>query len=135
MLQNSLKIKNAWLIILNLAKDIFEVSLVSYLVFYLIDQIKQGFVSNFFNLNYILWTAIVSGIISAFSKEKEEKTKPLTTRDYIFITVLAIIGAAIIFYKTQDLGWLSWLVSAIAGILIVVISILLLSKDEEEEKE
>lgn len=136
---NSLKIKNIWSIVLNLAKDIFEVSLVSYLIFYLIDQIKQGFVSDFFNLNYILGVAIVSGIISAFSKEEESSTGPveekhLTIRDYIFIIVLAIIGATIIFYKIQGLGWLSWLVSIMAGVLIVVVSILLLSKDEEEKE-
>jgi peptidoglycan/LPS O-acetylase OafA/YrhL len=132
MITNPNKLQNVWPIILNLAKDVFGVSLVSYLVFFLIDQIKQGFVSDFFNLNYILGVAVVSGIISAFSKEKEKEVKPLTIRDYIFIIVLAIIGAAIIFYKTQGLGWLSWLVSAVAGVLIVIVSILLLSKDEKE---
>jgi hypothetical protein len=37
----------------------------------------------------------------------------------------------IIKYKTAELGWLSWVISLIAGVLIVLLSMLVLEEENE----
>ena len=119
----------------NLVNYTFQSLLVTYLLLLLIEQIQKGFVSTYFNLNYLLIIVIIAGILSVFSeKEKEKESKP-TWKDYAYITVLAGAGLVIIKFKTADLGYLSWIISIIAGILIYLLSILILEEDEEEKEE
>lgn len=45
-------------------KDIFIISLITFIVFFFLDLIKQGFVINYVNINIVLLVCILSGIIS-----------------------------------------------------------------------
>ena len=53
---------------------VFQVSLISYLCFLIIDYLREGYISNFFNLNIILFICVVSGflmiILNNFIKNK-----------------------------------------------------------------
>ncbi|MEM3067675.1 MAG: DUF1616 domain-containing protein [Thermoplasmata archaeon] len=114
-----------------LVNHIFQTLLVSYLILLLIEQIWKGFVSLYLNLNYLLVAVIIAGILDVFSEHNIiERKKPKIT-DYIFIIILGVAGFFIISFKTQQLGFLSWIISVIAGILIILLSILIL---EDEEK-
>lgn len=53
-------------------------------------------------------------------------------RDYVFVVVLGIAGFAIIKFKTVELGWLSWVISIIEGILIILLSLLVLEEDDDD---
>jgi hypothetical protein len=44
------------------AKEFFQVSLVTYLLLTLAETLKEGFVSNFFNMNYLLVVVLVTGV-------------------------------------------------------------------------
>ena len=117
-----------------LVNHIFQVLLVTYLVLLLAEQIWTGIVSTYLNLNYLLVIVIVSGILDVFSEHDDKpKDEKITKKDYWFITILGILGFIIIKYKTVQLGWLSWLVSIIAGILIILLSILVLEEEDENE--
>ncbi len=97
----------------------------------LIEQIWAGLVSTYLNLNILLVVVIVTGILDVFSEHApiiKEKIKP---KDYIFIGLLGIAGFLIIKFKTLELGWLSWVISLVAGVLIVLLSLLVLEEDEE----
>lgn len=111
---------------------LFQTLLVVYLVLLLIEQIWQGFVSQYMNLNYLLVIVIVSGILDVFSEHKTREKEKATKKDYVFIFLLGIAGFFIIKLKTSQLGWLSWLISIIACILIILLSILVLQEDENE---
>jgi len=118
----------------DLVNHIFETLLVTYLVLLLVEQIWTGTVSNYLNLNYLLIIVILAGILSVFSEHSFIQNKKPTWKDYLFIAVLGIAGFLIILFKTQQLGWLSWLISIIAGILIILLSLLILDEDENENK-
>jgi len=56
----------------------------------------------------------------------------LTKKDYFFIAVLEISGMLIIWYKIKEIGNLAYLISIIAGVLIIFISLLLNEEDEKD---
>ena len=113
-----------------LISHLFQTLLVTYLILLLIEQIYTGFVSTYLNLNYLLILTIASGIADVFTKK--EKTKQTTTKkDYYLIYALGILGTIIIKFKTVELGYLSWIISIIAGMLIILLSHLILEEDEK----
>lgn len=105
-----------------LINQIFQMLLVLYLVLLLIEQVWQYSVSMYINLNYLLILVIIAGILSVFTKQKRKKKEPITWKDHAYIIILSITGIIIIFIKTQELGWLSYVISIIAGILIFLLS-------------
>lgn len=109
---------------------LFQSFLITYLILFLIEQVWIGSVSFYLNLNYFLMIIIVLGILHIFSEHKKQKSEKIRVRDYVFISILGILGLIIIKIKTADLGWLSWIISIIAGILIVLLSVLVLGEDE-----
>lgn len=107
---------------------LFQTLLVTYLLLLLIEQIWPGFVSVYLNLNYLLVLTIIAGILDVFTEHNVIKEKPKRS-DYILIYFLGIIGAIIIKFKTAELDYLSWIISIIAGILIILLSHLILEED------
>ena len=110
---------------------LFQGFLIAYLLLLLTEQIWSGSVSFYLNLNYLLIIVIISGILDVFSKQKKPLNEKITKKDYIYISLLGIAGFIIIKFKTMELGWLSWLISIIAGILIILLSLLVLEEDDE----
>lgn len=119
----------------SLVNHIFQILLVTYLILLLAEQIWPGIVSVYLNLNYLLIVVIVAGILDVFSEHSPIKNKPANWKDYTFIILLGIAGFVIIKFKTQSLGWLSWLISIIAGILIILLSLLVLEDDGKGEED
>jgi hypothetical protein len=115
----------------DIINHIFQALLISYLILLLVEQIWPSSVSLYFNLNYLLIAVIISGILDVFSEHQEKKDKKPKWYDYLFISALGILGFIIIKFKTAELGNLSWLISIIAGILIILLSLLVLDDNEE----
>ena len=122
----------------------FEISLITYLVFLLLEELKEGFVSYNFDLNIVLYIVIVSGVLSVFAKEdpsiklmarNKEKPEKIRKIDWLFIFGLGVLGGFLIFYKTEEIGWISYVISGISGILIILLSVLILKGDDDEEHE
>ncbi|MCD4759902.1 hypothetical protein K8R33_03365 [archaeon] len=109
---------------------LFQTLLITYLILLLIEQIYTGFVSTYLNLNYLLILTIAAGILDVFTVKKKVKEKTKKS-DYYLIYALGILGAIIIKYKTADLNYLSYIISIIAGILIILLSYLILEEDEK----
>lgn len=122
-----IEIRGNWAKTIN---HLFQVLLVTYLILLLVEQIWTGLVSAYFNLNYLLIIVIILGVLDVFSEKLPQIGKGPTKKDYIFVILLGILGAVIIKFKTSSLDWLSWLISIVAGILIILISILILQDDE-----
>lgn len=110
---------------------LFQLFLVVYLILLLINEFVAV---KFMNLNYLLVLTIISGVLTViFPVKKEVEEKPMKSFDKVLIYVLAIIGMILIFIKTKDLGWLSYVISIISGVLIVLVGYLVYEDDEEEE--
>jgi len=110
----------------------FQTLLITYLILLLVEQIWNNVVSFYINLNYLLIIVIIFGVLDVFSENRKVEKKNVTKKDYIFIFSLGIIGFFILKYKTNELGWLSWIISSVAGILIILLSILVLEEDDED---
>lgn len=123
--------------ILSVSRIIFEISLILYLALFLVDEIASGFVSNFFNTNYLLAVCIIFGALTALGQKEEPKPKsqPLKKWDYVLMVGLAILAVIVVFVKIKTIGLaLALPISILSGILIFLIAYLFL-KGEEEKSE
>lgn len=110
----------------------FQSLLLTYLLLLLIEQIWVGAVSLYLNITYILVVVLVLGVLDAMSVIDEEKPKKATVWDQVFIIILAIVTVVILLFKTSQLGFLSYIISVIAGAIVYLVSSLIL--DEYEQK-
>ena len=113
-----------------LISQLFQILLVTYLGLLLAEEIFPGLVSIYLNLNYLLGIVILVGILSIFSEEVRRKIK-VGRSDYFLAYLLGIVGFVIVKIKTGQLGVLSWVVSGIAGVLIVLLNHLVLEDKDE----
>lgn len=119
-------------------RQLFITLLVTYLLLLLIEAIFPMSVSRYLNLNYWLIAVIVTGIVTILTRQeiaRPEETKPIAGGNIIMLICIGIIGGALIWYKTKEIGWISYLVSISGGALIVLLAILIWQKDGEEESE
>jgi len=137
MLKNKFRIYKSTLLDLN--NFVFQVFLVGYLSFLIIDYLREGFIGNFFNTGILLIICIASGMLAVVFKkyntiqESPAIEKKLERKDHGFIIILTIISASLILLETKEIGWPGYIVSLIIGILIYLTSVLLLDKSEERK--
>ncbi len=108
----------------------FQVLLVSYLLLLLAEELKAGFVSKYLNLNYVLIAVILLGILTVVFPHEKKIARKVIPLDYFMIGFISIAGGFIIFYKTKELKWLSYVISIVGGILIFLLSVLVLEENE-----
>ena len=125
---------------LNLAKELFIFFLIFYLILFVLETLFAGFVSNNFSLNWVLAIVLVIGVAAALAPEetgtKTEEEEGPKIIDYLTSATLGIIGAILIFYKAPIENFtLRLTTSIIAGSLVIILSIILLTTKDEEVKE
>jgi len=124
------KIMKGLRLLLEVNRYFFQYSLITYLILLLIETVWEKRVSYHLNLNNLLIAVIISGIITVLSQEKsereEKKVEKITKKDYIPISILGVMGALIVYYKTASIGNLSIPISIISGLLIILLSIIML---------
>jgi hypothetical protein len=114
----------------------FQTALVSYLAFYLIESLKPGFVTFFYNLDTFLWVAIITGVLSTIwpaviSEAKKEPAKP-TWKDFVWMGLLAVGTVAIVWYKTSPVGWLVKVIAPLSGLIVLGLSLLVYYDRDDE---
>ncbi len=124
---------------LKLNQELFSVILVTYLLLLLLETIWGGFVSSHLNLNQLLIIVIITGAIAVLTGKEDYEIKKekesITTKDLILIIGAGILGSGIIYYKIQETGWMSYVISAMAGILIILLSIMILEDENDGDSE
>jgi hypothetical protein len=70
------------------SREFFQVFLVTYLLLTLAETYREGFVSNFFNINYLLAVVLVSGVAMVLTEteQKAVKFRKLAARAVIVLT-------------------------------------------------
>jgi hypothetical protein len=115
-----------------IAEEAFHVFLITYLFLLLVETIKPDFVSYFFNLNILLGVVLATGIVMAICTEEKEA---VVTQDvsvhWKYIATISIAGALLIYYKTEDLRWLSIVLTVLTGGIIFLLSYII-SVDSKE---
>jgi hypothetical protein len=127
-----INIMKIWLAKIHLlAEEFFQYSLITYLILLLAETIKEGFVSFFFNLNILLIVVLASGVIMVLTHNEHlepERTKhKIKTADVEYTILLATGGAFLVWYKTQDLGIISFVIAGLTAMIILLLSFLLLT--------
>jgi prepilin signal peptidase PulO-like enzyme (type II secretory pathway) len=132
-------LEKTYLFTTEIISTIFRVALVSYLFFYLVESLKTGFVSDYISLNLMLVITLVSGALAALSKdgkddqEEREKTEMPDLKQYIYIIFLGILVSVVVYERIKQVGWLSYVVSGVSSVIMVVISILFWRRDNNSE--
>ncbi len=105
----------------------FQVALVSFLGFYLIESVRPGVIANFFNINIFLWAAIVVGVLSTVwpmvVPEAKVEKKP-SWKEYVWMVLLALGTVALVWYKTFSIGWLGAVIAPVSGLIVLGLSLL-----------
>lgn len=135
------KLKNSYKELIRGAADViqelFVILLVIYLLLFLTETIWGKSVLSYLDLNHLLIAVIITGVISVLTRND---AKPMAgehpgKRGIIFIITVGLVGAAIIWYKTQEIGWLSYVISIVSGSLIVLLLALIWRGEEGGEVE
>lgn len=108
------------------ASEIFNVFLITYLVFILAETLDEGFVTNFLNLNWLLIIVVISGLTSTILGTKTTILKS-HKEDWFWPGLLAFMGGLLIFYKLQGEPNISVLLAIISGVITSVMTFLILS--------
>ncbi len=120
--------KNNLKIIFN---EIFQISLSGYLIFIVIELLKEGFITNFFNINFLLLTVVVSGIgMSILGPIKDTENRKITENDYFIAGLFALFSGGIVYFKTTELGSIGIVISVISSVLVFLLSYLVIFEKE-----
>lgn len=102
--------------------EIFFVSLITYFILYFLETLAKGFVTNFFNLNILVWLSLSSGVVSVIFHSPEEKEEPQKGKKIVFgIIGLSLATAAIIWYKSRSLGAFSYALAVLSFLITYII--------------
>lgn len=129
--------------------ELFQVSLVTYLILLLLETLDKGFVSNVFNLNYLLGVVLISGILKvlpiSYKKNLNQweiidlglfrlldqiRPKGISENQFYFIILIGIGGAGLVYFKTRELGYISLLIAGITCLIIFLLSYLIFTDPE-----
>lgn len=61
------------------SREFFQTSLVTYLLLTLAETLSEGFVSNFFNMNYLLLVVLVTGVVMVLTEAPESPVARVVT--------------------------------------------------------
>src|SRR3989338_5613567 len=87
-----------------LIRDIFPYVLLLYLVFFLLENLFTGIVSNNIDMNYVLVAVMIVGFLSVFAPLPEQQEEPPQKNDLYIIAGLTLMSFFILFFKTRDMG-------------------------------
>ena len=106
----------------NIIKDFFYFSFVLLFVLGFLEFKFVGLVSNYVNINIILIICIFCSVLLSFTNVEKKKTENLRVNLYLqsfFVIILAVLGAYVVWFYSQDFG-----VTSYFGVIASFISIL-----------
>jgi len=116
--------------------NLFLCLLVAYLLLLLAETVWEGSVSGTINLNYLLIAVIAVGVPAVLFGPKRAVASPVESlgwKDFTVAAAAAAGGSAIVWYKTQGIGWASYVIAAVTAALIAVLYLLISREGDESE--
>jgi len=108
----------------------FQILLIIFLLILLIQQFDPLLIDMNISVNYFLIIILILGVATILTKKEEDEEiynelEEPTTTYYLFVIFMGISGAFLIWYKlkTMNIGYVTYLISGLGGILIIFLSI------------
>ena len=126
------KLSRIFWIIREIIVEIFKASFLGYIFFYLLENLKDGLVTNYFNLNILLWTAFISAILSILFKNDDQTMVKVRLKiwDVILIVFFGLLIGSLVYLKLKEFGKLAFVVSPIAAMVVILISLTLMTGED-----
>ena len=121
------------LYIIKVSQTIFSVSMITFIVYFLLEQLKVGLISNYFDLNILPVLAIISGLFVVLFGEKPRRLKAEyhKKRQTTLIVILTLIISALIFQSLQNFAEMRYFITLAAVILSAIILSLFIRYDDD----
>jgi len=121
--------------ILILIREIFPYALLIYLVFFLLEVLFPGFISNNFDLNYALIVILILAALSIFAPMVEKKEEFPKENNRNLIVILTVLSFLVLLFRTRDMGVSGLVIAGIGSLLTAGMSaVIIYSPDEEEDR-
>ncbi len=112
--------------------ELFQISLIGYLILFLAETVNRGFVTNYFNLNILLVFTGTIGILSTVLQNSKfnnnEKLVSISISDIILIVLFSLISGSIVFYKTRSIENISIIIAVITMVVTSLLSYFILTE-------
>lgn len=118
-----------------LIRDLFPYALLIYLIFFLLEVLFPGFVSNNFELNNLLVAVMILAFFSVFAPAIEKEEEPPQKSDRNLIVILTILSFLVLLFRTRDMGLPGLVIALVGSLLVAGMSVMIIyfpDKDEEE---
>ena len=112
-----------------ISQAVFTYSLLTYIILLLTENLRDGFVSYFFNLHMLLVLIVLSGIGLLLTPQIKIDTYPFHKKEAIRYTIFSIFlafgGSLLVIAGTQALGGTSFIIGGCAALLILLACLLI----------
>ena len=114
---------------LRINRTIFTIITFIYLLLLIINQFWDKIFKEYLNINAIFILLLISGTLFLIPITKEEKKvsqiRKLERKDIFIFLIMGLICSVLVWVKIKDFGTISYIISIIAGLIILVLSILI----------
>lgn len=111
--------------------ELFQFSLVTYIILLIAETLQEGFVSYFFNINILLGIVLLTGIIMLITRydrlEPQTSHQRFTLKNLLYALMVSLGGALLVYYKTALLGDTAIIIAILTGGIIILLSLLFFS--------
>ena len=104
-----------------LSRLLFKISVITFIVYFSLEQFKVGLISNYFDLNILLIIAFLSSLLMIFFTQKNEEPDKKFILSYFIKAIFAIIIGVFIFQQLFSLGSSALLLSVLAVMAVYLI--------------
>ena len=111
-------LNNLGQLILNIFKILFPVSVITFIIYFIIENFKVGIISNYFDMHYLLLIALVSGFFLLMFNHKKNSYFPYKKLLSIILTLLIIF---ISFQYLQNIEKMRYFISLLIGLATYII--------------
>ena len=108
---------------------IFPIIIIIYLLLLIINQFWDEIFQEYLNINAIFILLLMSGVFFLFPIIKEEEKfnekRKLEREDIFLFFIMGLICSVLVWVKIKDFGIISYIISGIAGLITLFLSILI----------
>jgi len=122
-------IKYFGLYIIKTCRFLFPVSVITFIVYFILENIKTGLISNYFDLNKLLLLAIVSGSFLIFFDQRNKNPRFEVIK--LIMTLVLVVAVIVLTYQyLQNIGKMRYFISPAAGLILYLILNININKND-----